>query len=244
MIRLSIVVTTYNSEDDIEEIIQHILRGFSPLTSLSDFEIILVDDGCTDDTFARASKFTERIKIIRKERNEGQGSAFKTALDHCQHEWVYLLFGDLEGMSQLSEERLAHLDGLFSGLGRDHDFIISYPTNVLEVKYLTRRLVTQTMTGFFNFLTRDKVPYYNSPGIYRLRDLRGIELETRRFNILAEVNVKLILQGKRHQLFPVYQTLQTNKSTVMPVMRFEIISELIKSFFYIIRFWLTKGGRG
>ncbi|MDF0753064.1 glycosyltransferase, partial [Marinobacter sp. 71-i] len=51
--------------------------------TLSDIEIILVDDGSTDrsaDILARYAEADERVRVIRQ-ANQGQGGARNTGLD-------------------------------------------------------------------------------------------------------------------------------------------------------------------
>ncbi|GMQ29548.1 glycosyltransferase family 2 protein [Algoriphagus confluentis] len=65
----------------------------------SNFEVILVDDGCPEgswDTLAAlAGKFPE-IKGIKLTRNFGQHYAITAGLDHAQGEWVMVMDGDLQ----------------------------------------------------------------------------------------------------------------------------------------------------
>ncbi|MGE0222929.1 MAG: glycosyltransferase family 2 protein [Acetobacteraceae bacterium] len=65
--RVSVLVTTYNGSRFIAETIDSIL-----CQTFQDFELVVVDDGSTDDTADVVARFNDpRIRIIRNERNLG-----------------------------------------------------------------------------------------------------------------------------------------------------------------------------
>lgn len=89
--RFSVVVTSYNYEKFVVEAVDSVLHQ-----SLSPTEVIVVDDGSTDDSFAL---LTERyashpvVRIVAK-RNAGQLSAFATGLQHCTGDVICFLDAD------------------------------------------------------------------------------------------------------------------------------------------------------
>lgn len=54
--RLSVVIPVYNAEDIIGECLEHVFAS-----TWRDFEVVLVDDGCTDGTRAIAARFPVRV---------------------------------------------------------------------------------------------------------------------------------------------------------------------------------------
>src|SRR5260370_10020120 len=56
-------------------------------------EILVVDDGSTDDTQERLQKFGEAIRYLRKP-NGGQASAFNVGFEHARGEVIPLLDAD------------------------------------------------------------------------------------------------------------------------------------------------------
>lgn len=79
---LLIAIPALNEEDSIESIIQRCLeaREFitrnSPVTAV---EITVVSDGSTDRTVELARKYSDRIRLIIFEHNQGYGAAIKAA---------------------------------------------------------------------------------------------------------------------------------------------------------------------
>ena len=85
---VSVVVTTYNQARYIEETLGSVFTQTYPAC-----EVIVVDDGSTDDTPNRLSAFGESIRCIRQ-RNQGVASSRNTGVFHAQGEYVALLDGD------------------------------------------------------------------------------------------------------------------------------------------------------
>jgi glycosyltransferase involved in cell wall biosynthesis len=87
---ISVLIDTYNHERFIEQALVSVLeQDFSP----HDVEVVVVDDGSTDNTAHIASKFANRIRLLKK-RNGGQASAFNAAIPELRGEIVAFLDGD------------------------------------------------------------------------------------------------------------------------------------------------------
>ena len=87
---VSVLIDTYNHERFIERAITSVLEQD---ISMSDVEVVVVDDGSTDRTPDLARKFEPRIRLLRKP-NGGQASAFNAGLAECHGEIVAFLDGD------------------------------------------------------------------------------------------------------------------------------------------------------
>lgn len=91
MPKISVIIPVYNLQDYIE-------RAITSVTSQSfkDVEIIVVNDGSTDNTSQIVDELAEkddRIKHIIKE-NEGPGAARNMGFESSNGEWVWFLDGD------------------------------------------------------------------------------------------------------------------------------------------------------
>ncbi|MFB3787456.1 MAG: glycosyltransferase family 2 protein [bacterium] len=77
---LTIVIPALNEEEAIESTIQRCLAARAPIqqqTGLRRVDIIVVDDGSTDQTHAKASRYEPEIRVLRHEKNLGYGAAIK-----------------------------------------------------------------------------------------------------------------------------------------------------------------------
>ena len=88
--QVSVVIDTYNYGHFIEEAIESVLSQDFPLDRM---EVLVIDDGSTDDTAERVKKYGSRIQYFRK-ANGGQASAFNFGFARARGEIVSLLDAD------------------------------------------------------------------------------------------------------------------------------------------------------
>lgn len=91
--RVSIIMPTYNSERWVERAILSVLAQ-----SYKNYELVIVDDGSTDNTYKLISKYTEdpRIKIFRLNVNSGVSNARNIGIELCKGDIVTFLDSDDE----------------------------------------------------------------------------------------------------------------------------------------------------
>ncbi len=87
---VSIVIDTYNYGQFIEEAIESVLSQDFPADLM---EVIIVDDGSTDDTQERVKKYESRIKYYKK-LNGGQASAFNYGIARANGKIISFLDSD------------------------------------------------------------------------------------------------------------------------------------------------------
>ena len=91
----SVVIPTYNRSSLVERAIKSVLSQ-----SFVDFEIIVVDDGSTDDTSSRVNSFHDpRIKYVQNRRSKGACGARNTGVAAASAEWIAFLDDDDEWLS-------------------------------------------------------------------------------------------------------------------------------------------------
>ena len=97
MTHLSVVVPVLNEESLIQELIQRVIINCEKITS--EYEIIIVDDGSTDDTWAKISNESRtnlKIKALKFSRNFGHHYALTAGLNKTSGDWVVVMDGDLQ----------------------------------------------------------------------------------------------------------------------------------------------------
>jgi len=88
--RITALINTYNYGRFVGEAIESVLaQDVAP----GEMEVLVVDDGSTDDTAAQVAKFGERVRYVRKQ-NGGQASALNVGFAEARGEIVVMLDGD------------------------------------------------------------------------------------------------------------------------------------------------------
>lgn len=88
---ISVVIPLYNKEASIKQSLMSVLSQ-----SYQDFEVVIVDDGSTDNSVAKVEEIQDsRIRLIRQE-NGGPGKARNTGVKNAYGEWIVMLDADDE----------------------------------------------------------------------------------------------------------------------------------------------------
>lgn len=91
-LKLSIIIPCYNCQETLVEAVESCF-----VQGLDNFEVVMVDDGSTDNTVEvmkrLAGKYSE-IKLFFHEKNRGGGATRNTAVEHSQAEVIFCLDSD------------------------------------------------------------------------------------------------------------------------------------------------------
>jgi len=88
MADIAVAVTTYNQANWIGQTLESVLAQ-----SLPPKEVVVIDDGSTDDTPAVLDRFRDRVRVIRQ-RNTGVAGSRNAAVLACSADYVALMDGD------------------------------------------------------------------------------------------------------------------------------------------------------
>lgn len=99
---LSVFLPTYNEEGNIKDVVSDVKKVLAEVAGK--WEILIVNDGSTDETERIAAKLSTedpRIKLINHEKNEGYGASLKTGFYNSKYKWVSFI--DSDGQFDFSE---------------------------------------------------------------------------------------------------------------------------------------------
>jgi len=105
---VSVVMAAYNAQDFVAEAIESVLEQ-----TLSDFELLVVDDASSDDTpaiIARYARRDRRIRILRLPRNGGTAHAKNAALQHVRAPLVAICDDDDRQLPERLASQVAYLE--------------------------------------------------------------------------------------------------------------------------------------
>jgi glycosyltransferase involved in cell wall biosynthesis len=94
---LSIVIPVHNESQNIKDLHDELTQTLGQYGR--SYELLIVDDGSTDDTFERLAAIQARdprLRVIRFRRNFGQTAAFAAGFAHARGRYVVTSDGDLQ----------------------------------------------------------------------------------------------------------------------------------------------------
>jgi glycosyltransferase involved in cell wall biosynthesis len=181
--QLSIVLPIYNEEESLPHLLQELVPALEATGRT--FEIICVDDGSGDNSFAELKKLRgqdERVRIIRFRRNFGQTAAFAAGFDRAKGEVVITMDADLQNDPADIPKLLAKVD-------EGHDVVSGWRVERWKEgtgSFLTRKLPSATANWLISTGT----------GVF-LHDY-GCALKAYRLDVVKSVN----LYGDLHRFIP------------------------------------------
>ncbi|HME81535.1 MAG TPA: glycosyltransferase family 2 protein [Candidatus Eremiobacteraceae bacterium] len=180
---LSIFFPAFNEEGIIERTVRDAVAAAQ--RDVSDFEVIVVDDGSKDATADIVSALAAkdpRVRLVRHEVNRGYGAALRTGFASATKDFVF--FSDADGQFHLDELpatlELAHGAPVVAG----YRIKRSDPWHRLVIAR-TYRLVIWTM---FGLRIRDIDCAWK---LFRRETLGAVELESNGAFISSELLIKL-----------------------------------------------------
>ncbi len=176
---LSIVIPVFNESPNIR-------RLYDELTDVlgqygRSYELLLIDDGSTDDTFAQLTAFQARdprLRVIRFRRNFGQTAAFAAGFAYARGRLVVTSDGDLQNDPRDIPAMVARIE-------EGHDIVCGWRKDRKD-KLVTRRVPSVLANKLISWATGVALHDY------------GCSLKVFR----AEVVKPLRLYGEMHRFLP------------------------------------------
>lgn len=147
---LTVIIPAYNEAESIGETIRRVRKTMDGTGAT--YEIIVVDDGSTDDTAGRAD--VEGVRLIRHPVNGGYGRAIKTGIRQARYDWCAIL--DADGSYPI--ERLADLLRFVPGF----DMVVGARTGKHYWGSPGKRLARIGLSALVRFVSGTRVPDVNS----------------------------------------------------------------------------------
>ncbi|HET7440888.1 MAG TPA: glycosyltransferase family 2 protein [Terriglobales bacterium] len=97
MPKYSIVVPLHNEQENVTDLYDRLKAVME--ASGEPFELVLVDDGSTDNTFnllREIAAVDSRITVVKLRRNFGQTAGLAAGFDHARGEYIIAMDGDLQ----------------------------------------------------------------------------------------------------------------------------------------------------
>ncbi|MCR4334293.1 MAG: glycosyltransferase family 2 protein [Patescibacteria group bacterium] len=186
---LSIIVPTFNEAKTIDSVL---VRLFSLTIPGYEIEIIVINDGSTDNTKEIITPYFGKIKYFENEKNLGKGKAVYIGVSYVEGELVIIQDADLEYDPD-------EIYKLVSKLEDDPQLSAVYgsrnlsPTNRGYSHYILGAwFLTKLVNLFLNAKLTDVYTCYK---LIRADMLRSLDLQSDGFEIEMEITARLLRAG-------------------------------------------------
>ncbi len=193
MPELSIVIPIYNEAEGIDLLFKKLLEVLSG----KDYEIIAVNDGSRDSSWAELLKVAgsdNHIKLINFKRNYGQTAAINAGIQSAIGDIIVMIDSDLENDP-------ADIPKLLDKLNEGYDVVSGWRKARWEKQMFTRKLPSLMANRLISAVS----------GVY-LHDY-GCTLKVYKKEVIKDVK----LYGEMHRFIPVFVNGRVGKITEIPV---------------------------
>ena len=204
---VSFVIPALNEEAVIESFVRDVSKTAD--THLETYEIILIDDGSTDDTGAimeRLARELAHVRVLHNKPNIGLGASFRRGVSEAKLDYVMMLCGD-GGLPASS------LPPIIAKIGTA-DIVVPYILNLRQIKTPMRLLVSRCYTWLLNRISGRRLHYYNGLPVHKRALLNKITMASSGFGFQGEILIKLMKSGCSFVEVGVMGAETTNKSAI------------------------------
>ncbi len=145
--QITALITTYNCESTVRAAITSVLSQ-----TQCPREIVVVDDGSTDNTVSEILPFQDKITLIQQP-NGGPSSARNRGISETKTEWIALLDGDDLWHKEKLERQIKtlnsypELDLLATSWSRTEPTPASFATNLSRLSYVSLLVMNRFQTS-------------------------------------------------------------------------------------------------
>jgi dolichol-phosphate mannosyltransferase len=231
---LSVVIPARNEDESLPATIGHLHLELS-LNQIP-HEIVVVDDGSTDQTWQVLQQLKIKVSTLRPMQNTGEhgfGRAIVFGLRHCTGDGVVIMMAD-ESDDVRDAVRYWKLlnegwDCVFGSRFVKGGGTIDYP----KLKLMVNRLANFFIRVIFNIPLNDTTNAFKA---YRRTVIQGCEpLIAPHFNLTVEIPLKAIVRGYSWVVIPITWR---NRRFGVPKLK---IKEMGSRYFFICAYvWLEK----
>lgn len=189
---ITVFIPVYNEEKSVEKIVERVCNlNFKK-------EVIVVDDGSTDNSFTLLKKLQGKyfIRIIKHKENMGKGAAIRTAIKYCRGDYFIIQDADFEYTPEDLEKVVQLVKGWEGKDGNSRGKLCALGYRNLSLKADLRffhNFVNHILTILINILYSGKVKdAYSGCKLLPYSFIKKVQLDSARFEIEAELIIKLL----------------------------------------------------
>ena len=185
--KVSVLIPTFNEEKTIKEIIDK-----SKNNSKYEVEIIVINDGSTDDTSKMLNSLysnDKSVKILENEKNYGKGFSIRKGIENSTGDILIIQDADLEYDPSQHNRLIDPIVNNLADVVYGSRFVGNDPHRVI---YYFNRIANSFLTSFSNILSNLNLSDMET-GLkaFRKKNFENISLKENGFGIEPELTIKL-----------------------------------------------------
>ncbi len=170
---LSLVIPCYNEQENIPTLLARVCASLDRIGK--PYEVIIVDDGCTDDSpklLADAMKASPWLRVLKLNKNSGQSAAFEAGFAAARGEVIATIDADLQN----DPEEIPRLLPMLNDGGQGgYDMITGWRKERADTWF--RRRQTRIANRIRNAVSQETIQdSASSLKLYKAHALKGLKL--------------------------------------------------------------------
>jgi glycosyltransferase involved in cell wall biosynthesis len=221
---ISFIIPALNESMFIEATINTINLSATE-SKITNFEIIIIDDGGTDNLEVKVKDLQLKFNNIifaKNEKNMGMGYSIKKAIDLIKYEKFIIIPGgnDIDANPIITSLKLYHMS----------DLVMQFPFNC-EDRTKFRNIVSKIYSLLFIIFFDINVYYINGASLFPTKQVKELRLNSNRHGIISEMVTKLFRTEITYSEFPVFYNFPNKaRSTVTFKNLFDVSASFMRLF--------------
>ena len=206
----SIIIPVYNEEKNIISTVNEIQEVFAA-SSIKEYEVIVVDDGSTDNTARVLKESHLHVLLVSHEQNKGYGASLKTGIRKSKYDIIAIT--DADGTYPVKE-----IPKLYREMS-DCDMAVGARTGKKVKIPLVRRPAKWLLAKLANYLAETKIPDMNSGlRLFRKNDaLRLFSILPNGFSFTTTLTLAMLTNDMQVKFLPINYMKRKGKSKIRPL---------------------------
>lgn len=231
---LAIYIPLYNEEEGVANLKSELKKLQFQLANKCDFEIILIDDGSTDNTLNLLNEnFKEQpFKIITHSNNKNLGGFLKTAINDCEKDFIAFLDSDCTYKPSM-------INDMYDLSLKGHEIVNAspyHPEGVVVGVDKIRLFLSRSINLAYRIIVRKD--FYTTSSIckiYKTDLAKSIKITRKNFIAVSELFTKCMLVIDTGVDYPCTLTVRQYGSS-----KLDIYSNIIDHIKYVFHFLIYK----
>ena len=222
---LSVFFPFYNEEKNINIVIDRAAMALEELKEISNYEIIIVDDGSSDSTKKLADEIVSKnnkIRLISHHKNLGYGKALLSGINNAQYDYVFFSDGDLQFDINEISKLLKHIPEYKAVIG------YRYPRKDPLIRVVNAKIWKAVNRYAFGLRVRDANCAFK---LFKRETVTGLNFVSEGAMLSAEILIRL--QNSGVEIKEVHVTHFSRRNGSPTGARFVVIIRAIKEFVWL-----------